>query len=130
MPMWQEKVTTMREERMTFEIESFDQFKARTLDMARGLDRGEAFEAQGHLSFPDMEVLLTVLNPKRFALLRTLRQLGPSSVRALAGALVRDYKAVHGDVATLITHGLIEREAKDRVSVRWDHVHADLRLAA
>ena len=120
----------MREQRMTFEVESVEQFKTRALDVARALDRGEEVGAQAHLSFPDMEALLTVLTPKRFALLRALRRLGPSSVRALAGVLVRDYKSVHSDVAALITHGLIDREAKDRVSVRWDHVHADLRLAA
>ena len=120
----------MREERMTFEVESFDAFKSRALDTARALDRGGAFEGEAHLSFPDLETLLTILTPKRFALMRALRQSGSSSVRALSGKLGRDYKAVHSDVAALIAHGLIEREAKDRVSVRWDHVHADLRLAA
>jgi predicted transcriptional regulator len=120
----------MREERMTFELEGFDAFKSRALGAVRALDRGEAFVGEAHLSFPDLETLLTIITPKRFALLRTLRQSGANSVRALAGALARDYKAVHGDVAALVTHGLIKREAKDRVSVRWDHVHADLRLAA
>jgi predicted transcriptional regulator len=120
----------MRENRVTFEIESAASFEARALDIARALDRGEAVATQAHLSFPDMETLLTVLSPKRFALLRTLRQRGPSSVRALAGAAARDYKAVHGDVAVLIENGLIERQAVDRVAVLWDSVHADFRLAA
>jgi predicted transcriptional regulator len=120
----------MREDRVTFEIEPVGSFEARALDIARALDRGEAVAGQAHLSFPDMEILLTVLTPKRFALLRTLRHTGPSSVRALAAAAGRDYKVVHGDVAALIENGLIERQAVDRVAVLWDSVGAEFRLAA
>ena len=120
----------MREDRVTFEIEPASSFEARALDIARALDRGEAVSPQAHLSFPDMETLLSVLTPKRFALLRTLRQTGPSSIRALAAAAGRDYKAVHNDVSALIENGLIERQAVDRVAVLWDSVHADFRLAA
>lgn len=120
----------MTESRITFDIEPMAAFEARALEIAAALDRGDAIEPQAHISFPDIEALLTVLTPKRFALLRTLRQIGPSSVRALAGAVGRDYKAVHTDVAALTENGLIERQAKDRVAVLWDHVHADMRLAA
>ena len=120
----------MREDRVTFEIESAGSFEARALDIARALDRGETVPPQAHLSFPDMEALLRVLSPKRFALLRTLRQTGPSSIRALAAAVGRDYKAVHNDVSALIENGLIERQAVDRVAVLWDSVGAEFRLAA
>jgi predicted transcriptional regulator len=120
----------MREDRVTFEIESAHSFEARALDIARTLDRGEAVSSQAHLSFPDMEMLLCVLTPKRFALLRLLRQTGPSSVRALAAAARRDYKAVHNDVSALIENGLIERQAVDRVAVLWDSVGGEFRLAA
>jgi predicted transcriptional regulator len=120
----------MRKDRLTFAIEPASSFEARALEIARALDRGEAVPAQAHLSFPDMEALLTVLTPKRFALLRILRQTGPSSIRALAAAAARDYKAVHGDVSALIDNGLIERQAVDRIAVLWDSVHADFRLAA
>jgi predicted transcriptional regulator len=120
----------MGEDRLTFEIEPAGIFEARALDIARSLDRGEAVAAQAHLSFPDMETLLRVLTPKRFTLLRTLRQTGPSSIRALAAAVRRDYKAVHGDVSALVENGLIERQAVDRIAVLWDSVHADFLLAA
>jgi predicted transcriptional regulator len=120
----------MREDRLTFEIESARDFETRALEIARALDRGETVAAQAHLSFPDMETLLRVLTPKRFTLLRTLRQTGPSSIRALAAAAGRDYKAVHGDVTALIENGLIERQAVDRVAVLWDSVGAEFRLAA
>jgi predicted transcriptional regulator len=120
----------MNDDRISFEIERFSDFEARALDIGRALDRGDDIAPQAHLSFSDMETLLSVLSAKRFSLLRLLRQIGPSSVRALAAAAGRDYKTVHGDVAALIEHGLIERQAKDRVSVQWDHLHADMRLAA
>jgi predicted transcriptional regulator len=120
----------MAKGRVTFEIESADAFEARALGIARALDRGDAVTRQAHLSFPDMETLLTVLTPKRFALLRTLRQTGPSSIRALAAAAGRDYKAVHGEVTALIANGLIEHQAVDRVAVLWDSLGADFRLAA
>jgi predicted transcriptional regulator len=120
----------MPESRVTFEIEPASSFEARALDIARALDRGDTLAKQAHLSFPDMETLLTVLTPKRFALLRTLRQSGPSSIRALAAAARRDYKAVHNDVSALIENGLIERQATGMIAVLWDSVHADLQLAA
>jgi predicted transcriptional regulator len=120
----------MRENRVTFEIEPALSFEARALDIARALDRGETVAAQAHLSFPDMETLLNVLTAKRFSLLRVLRQRGPSSIRALAAAAGRDYKAVHNDVSALIENDLIERQAVDRVAVLWDNVHADFQLAA
>jgi predicted transcriptional regulator len=120
----------MHENRVTFEIEPASSFEARARTIAGALDRGETVVPQAHLSFPDMETLLIVLTPKRFALLRTLRQSGPSSIRALAAAVRRDYKAVHNDVSALIENGLIERQAVDRVAVLWDNVHANFRLAA
>ncbi len=120
----------MREDRVTFKIEPARSFESRALDIARAMDRGEAVANQAHLSFPDMEMLLKVLSPKRFALLRTLRQTGPSSIRALAVAAGRDYKAVHNDVSALIENGLIEQQATARIAVLWDSVHADFRLAA
>ena len=117
-------------ENMNIHIETGDETMVRALELAAAVDRGEDFEAQAHFSFPNLETLLTILTPKRFTLLGTLRRMGPSSVRAVAGAVGRDYKAVHTDVAVLIEYGLIERQAKDRVAVLWDHVHADMRLAA
>jgi predicted transcriptional regulator len=120
----------MREDHVTFEVEPASRFAARALDIARALDRGETVAAQAHLSFPDLATLLSVLTPKRFVLLRTLRQTGPSSIRALASATARDYKAVHNDVSALIQNGLIERQAVNRIAVHWDSVHTDFQLAA
>lgn len=82
------------------------------------------------LVFEDLETLLRHLTPGRWRLLRELRRLGPSSVRALAKALARDYKGVHTDVRTLETIGLVERNEDRRVLVPWQVVVAELLLAA
>jgi len=44
--------------------------------------------------------------------------------------LERDYKNVHGDVKRLAELGLIERRKDALVSVAWDVVRAEMRLAA
>ena len=115
---------------LTISVDSHENFWARARAAAQALDRGELTEPVAHFSYENLETLMSILTPKRWALMRILRQRGPSSVRSLAGALGRDYKAVHGDVAALVEHGLIERQAKDRIAMLWDVVHADLKLAA
>jgi predicted transcriptional regulator len=111
-------------------IEDLDAFAARTMDMARRLDRGERRRAKAHVSFETMEGLLRLLTPNRWVLLRTLRSAGAVSIRALAKALERDYRGVHGDVRTLIDAGLIERDANGMISVPWSRITAEMALDA
>ncbi len=92
-----------------------------------GAEPGEAVE---RLVFEDLETLLRHLTPGRWRLLKTLRGAGPSSVRALAMKLDRDYKSVHGDVKRLEAVGLLERTDDQRVVVPWEIVVAELRLVA
>lgn len=120
----------MNETRIEIEVETQSEFEVRAIAIGHALDAGNDITTQVHLSFVDIETLFSVLTPRRFSLLRIVRQSGPMSVRALAALAGRDYKAVHGDVAALVEHGLIERLAKDRIAVVWDHIHADMRLAA
>jgi len=51
------------------------------------------------------------------------------SIRALAAALKRDYKNVYQDVKLLVTIGLIVT-SKNVLSVPWERIVADVRLAA
>jgi predicted transcriptional regulator len=73
-----------------------------------------------------MELLLKVLTPNRWALLRRLRALGPSSIRALAHSLGRDYRGVHSDVAALREAGLIERRGDGKILVPWSRIIAEM----
>ncbi len=109
-------------------------------DAERGFERfveawhkaeaGEIGQAEVHLNFEDFAMLLSVLTPKRLALLRSLRQLGSLSVRAFANQLERDYKNVHSDVSALEKVGLIDRTEKGLLVAPWDVIDAHVRLVA
>jgi len=53
---------------------------------------------------------------------------GPSSIRALAQTLGRDYRGVHSDVGVLVDAGLIERDDSGAISVPWSRVTAEMAL--
>ena len=109
-------------------VESLDAFADRTREIARKLDRGVRRKGKAHISFESMETLLRVLTPNRWALLRALRAGGPSSIRALAKAIRRDYRGVHADVIALVDAGLIAREGSGMVSVPWSRIIAEMAL--
>lgn len=92
-------------------------------------ERGENV-ADFSLTFESMAGFTSVLTARRWELLEALRQLGPSSVYALAKHLDRNYKNVHGDVRALEEVGLISRTIADYVEVRWDEIEAHLSWAA
>ena len=92
--------------------------------------RGEKAPAEHVLTFVNLQLLLRTLTPARWTLLGRLRADGPLSVNELARRLERDYKNVHGDVKRLAELGLIERRKDALVSVAWDVVRAEMRLAA
>ena len=109
-------------------VETLDGFARRSMEMARRLDQGVRKQGQGHISFESMEGLLRVLTPNRWRLLRTLRNHGPVSVRALARSLDRDYRGAHADVALLIDAGLIERNEQGAIFVPWTRITAEMAL--
>jgi len=100
------------------------------IDAWKRAEKNEKMKAEHRLDFENLETLLKTLTSGRFVLLKTLRKNGPMSIRALAGALKRDYKNVHTDVKKLELIGLVSRTNDEKVSVPWDIVQARLRLAA
>lgn len=111
-------------------VEETGEFFRRAAGLARRLDAGERELAEAHLSFERLDLLLKTMTSSRWTLLRSLRQRGASSIRALAATLGRDYKAVHSDVTALIEAGLIDRDEAGRISVPWSRISAELDLAA
>lgn len=107
-------------------VETADEFFRGALDMARRLDAGEREVRPASRSFESMELLLKVLSPNRWTLLRRLRGEGPCSIRALAISLGRDYRGVHADVTALLDAGLVERGADGKVSVPWSRITAEM----
>lgn len=80
-----------------------------------------------HITFLDVQSMLTALSPRRLELLRYVRQQGACNVRELAKALGRDYKNVYQDVATLETAGLLQRNG-NKLCAPWDELQANVSL--
>jgi predicted transcriptional regulator len=98
-----------------------------TRELPQGVSTAATFARRRLRShFEGMEMLLRVLTPNRWALLRRLRSMGASSVRALARSLERDYRGVHGDVAALREAGLVERRADGKFLVPWSRITAEM----
>lgn len=110
------------------QIQSLDDFFADARRMARSLDSGDRSVEATHISFENMEGLLKALTPNRWRMLRRLRILGPSSIRALSQALERDYRGVHADVGVLIELELIERTQDGKIFVPWSRITAEMSL--
>lgn len=96
----------------------------------RAAERGDSVEPL--VGVGSIEELTALLSPKRMALLRFVAEHPGLSVRALAGALARDYKNVHTDVTDLEAHHLLERDENGRVNAPYDEIliRAPLRKAA
>ena len=90
------------------------------------LKQGAAVE-ETHLTFLDLETMVSTLSPKRLALLRHVRQHPADNIAALAKHLGRDYKRVHEDVAALFHAGLLERDAQG-IRAPYDSVHTEVSL--
>ncbi|RLA18580.1 MAG: hypothetical protein DRR06_19680 [Gammaproteobacteria bacterium] len=93
-------------------------------------ENGRQGETEVHLNFEALPMLMAILTPCRLEALKTLRQHGPLSIRALAKKLGRDYKNVHSDCRALEGAGLLERTPKDELQAPWDVIDAHFSLIA
>jgi predicted transcriptional regulator len=106
---------------------------ARFADAWRRAERGERLRVtDARLEFTAIGELLAALTPKRVEVIERVAHEPGLSIRALARGLKRDYKRVHGDVATLERLGLIERDARGVLHAPYDElvIHAQLKAAA
>ncbi len=110
------------------DTETPDRGFERFVDAWQRAEQGELTDAEVHLNFEDLSMLLALLTPRRLELLKTLCQKGPLSVRALAKALERDYKNVHVDTRALEEAGLLERTDSGTLQAPWDIIDAHLSL--
>lgn len=90
-------------------------------------EKGEAVN-ETHITFLDIEAMVSTMSPRRLELLRYVRQNEVSNTRELAAAIGRDYKNVHQDVAALEAVGLLVRDGR-KLSAPWDEVQASVALA-
>lgn len=74
----------------------------------RRFQRAMTGERQGEfLSFPSLELLHKVLNPRRWKILQYLQEQGPIGLRAMARELGMDAGNLQRDVKVLKEYGLI-----------------------
>jgi predicted transcriptional regulator len=109
-------------------VQDMDRFFADARKAARRIDDGDMQVQPAMLAFESMEALLKALTPNRWVLLRRLRSKGPSSVRALAGSLGRDYRGVHADVTALLRVGLVEKREDGKIVVPWSRITAEMSI--
>ncbi|CAD7027369.1 transcriptional regulator [Pseudorhizobium endolithicum] len=97
-------------------------------EAARRIDCGDLDEQPAEIAFESMDLLLKVLTPNRWRLLRALKGEGPTSIRQLSQKLQRDYRGVHTDVSALLDVGLVEKNTAGAICVRWDRIVAEMNL--
>jgi len=82
-----------------------------------------------HLTFATLQDAAKMLTPKRLELLRAIHRQPVRSVRALAEALDRDYKNVHGDVRALTEAGLLDRDDLGGLVADYDAIAVEMAIA-
>jgi predicted transcriptional regulator len=109
-------------------VGSVEEMGQRFVNAWHRLERGEQID-ETHLTFFDLETMVSTLSPKRLALLRYVRLHPADTVATLAKALGRDYKRVHEDVTALVHAGLLVRNERG-ISAPYDSVQANVSLHA
>jgi predicted transcriptional regulator len=98
----------------------------RFIEAWRTLEKGGKVRER-HLSFESLEGLLSLLTPKRWALLKHVHRKPVPSIRALSLQLKRDYRRVHDDVEALAAAGLLERDGRT-VRAGYDSIESSFRF--
>jgi len=94
-------------------------------------EAGRPVAPSNRLYFVDWAALCAVLTPRRYEMLRRLRAVPATGIRALARELGRDVKHVHEDVTALEELGLIERDPETgSLTVSIDEISSTIRFAA
>ncbi len=85
-------------------------------------------KAQGsYITFASPTLLWRTLTAKRMEMLQAMAGRGPLALRELARLVRRDVKSVHGDVAVLVTAGVLDK-TDDGVEFPYDAAHVDFTL--
>ena len=111
-------------------IESEDENWERVHKLAHRIEAGEKIRPEEGLTFTDLQTFLTSMTPRRLETTFQLNNLGPSSIRALAKAVSRDYKSIYQDVQKVIELGLIAKREDGLIEAPYDRIVTDLRFTA
>ncbi|MBF0609935.1 MAG: hypothetical protein G8345_06695 [Magnetococcales bacterium] len=113
---------------LKIEVGTVEEAGHRFLSAWQAAEQGKTTMGEEVLSFGSFDLLLQGLTTRRWQILRSLKQHGPSSIRALSHRLGRDYKNVHTDVTALLAFGLLDRDASGALVVPWDTITASIHL--
>jgi len=100
--------------------------KVLTLNIADG-EQSNTPEAIG---FAAPEELFRLLTAKRWEIVRALAGAGPMTIRSAARRLMRDVKAVHGDIHALLNAGVLHKTPDGRVELPFEAVRVDVTVRA
>lgn len=97
-------------------------------DIAVAMETGTARKPR--YSFSSARNLMRTLGGKRFDLIQAIAGAGPITIREAARRAGRDVKAVHGDIQTLLSCGVLDKTEDGKVLFAHDAVHVDFLLKA
>jgi predicted transcriptional regulator len=103
---------------VTIGVSSIEETNARALTAFSGEKQGE------FISFESVELLWTVLTPRRWEIIQAMAGKGAMSLRAIARLVGRDVKTTHGDVHAMLNAGVLER-TDEGLLFPYDAVHVD-----
>lgn len=95
-------------------VEGDDEFYQSGIDAIKRLEHDEPLTKPDTLSFPSVEELFKTFTPQTMALLETISDAGPESIRETARLAGRDVKNVHQELTELEQLGVIRFETDGR----------------
>lgn len=98
----------MKVKRITIGMKSWEESKKELKSIFHQVGQGKPIPEEESLSFTDLKTFRKCLTPKRLALLWTIAEHHPQSVRELAALVRREVKNVSEDLEYLCQVGLIE----------------------
>jgi predicted transcriptional regulator len=107
---------------VTLEISSRATTNRRFLNAFKGEPQGDI------ISFESPALLFKVLSGKRWEVLNLMTGSGSMTIRELARRMGRDVKAVHGDVRTLLSAGILQKTASGQIVFPFGALHVDFVL--
>jgi len=99
----------MKAKRETMGIKSLREGLQDFADTFKALQDGKSVRPQPEgIYFTDFEAFRKAMTPRRYALLKMIREQHPDSISSLAGMSGRNIKNVSDDVKALVNLGLVE----------------------
>lgn len=116
---------------LTVRTGSGEQTRAEARQRVQALEDGDPVTTRHVLVLADEDDLQRLLSPANLALLRVIRRHEPSSMRAAADLVDRDFKEVHRNLTELVQLNVIELENEGRAKrpvVRFDEIDIQVSL--